>query len=143
MCIRDRSEAASSADASEWSDVASATSSEYHHLDEKVRGMIFVRTLDLSKALLIWMKRHPKLKWLNPGRITGINASVKDGGESVGWRWRTSWLGVCVCVCVYVCVCVRVCACVCVCVTYLTASPCYSTNTSKHGYTTNRYYKYE
>ena len=27
--------------------------------------------------------------------------------------------------------------------TYLTASPCYSTNTSKHGDTTNRYYKRE
>ena len=25
--------------------------------------------------------------------------------------------------------------------TYLTASPCYSTNTNKHGYTTNRYYE--
>ena len=27
--------------------------------------------------------------------------------------------------------------------TYLTASPCYTTNTNKHDYTTNRYYKYE
>ena len=27
--------------------------------------------------------------------------------------------------------------------TYLTASPCYTTNTNKHDYTTNRYYKHE
>ena len=27
--------------------------------------------------------------------------------------------------------------------TCLTASPCYTTNTNKHGYTTNRYYKHE
>ena len=27
--------------------------------------------------------------------------------------------------------------------TCLTAGPCYTTNTSKHDYTTNRYYKYE
>ena len=26
---------------------------------------------------------------------------------------------------------------------YVTASPCYTTNTNKHNYTTNRYYKYE
>lgn len=77
-------EAASSVDMSEWSDVASVTSSEFHHLDEKVRGMVFVRTLDLSKALLRWMKGHPKLKWLNPGRITGVNASVSEGGEVLG-----------------------------------------------------------
>ena len=27
--------------------------------------------------------------------------------------------------------------------TYLTASPCYTTNTNKHNYTTSRYYKRE
>ena len=27
--------------------------------------------------------------------------------------------------------------------TYLTASPCYTTNTNKHDYTTNKYYKNE
>lgn len=52
-------------------------------LDENVRGMIFVRTLDLSKALLDWMKRHPVLRQLNPGRITGVNAGVKNGGREL------------------------------------------------------------
>ena len=27
--------------------------------------------------------------------------------------------------------------------TYVTASPCYTTHTNKHDYTTNKYYKYE
>ncbi|KAK7100598.1 hypothetical protein V1264_023519 [Littorina saxatilis] len=74
------SEVESSADTVESTDCLSMTDSEWHHLDDNVRGMIFVRTLDLSKALLRWMERHPKLKSLIPGRITGVNASVKNGG---------------------------------------------------------------
>ncbi|XP_076466579.1 ATP-dependent RNA helicase DHX58-like [Babylonia areolata] len=73
-------ESGSLADTIEPSDSMSVTDRELCHLENDVRGMIFVRTLDLSKALLRWMKGHPKLQKLNPGRITGVNASVKNGG---------------------------------------------------------------
>jgi hypothetical protein len=67
--------------ASERSSVLSSVS--LRQLDENVRGMIFVRTLDLSKALLAWMINHPVLSQLSPGRITGVNAGVKNGGRSL------------------------------------------------------------
>ncbi|KAK7488765.1 hypothetical protein BaRGS_00020062 [Batillaria attramentaria] len=69
------------ADDVDLSDTDSEPDSEWNWaLDKDVRGMIFVRTLDLSKALVEWIKQDPKLCHLNPGRITGVNASVKDGG---------------------------------------------------------------
>lgn len=49
--------------------------------EEEVRGMIFVRTLELTRLIPRWINRHPKLSWLNPGRITGATASASQGGE--------------------------------------------------------------
>lgn len=46
----------------------------------EVRGMIFVRTLELTRLIPRWINRHPKLSWLNPGRITGATASASQGG---------------------------------------------------------------
>ncbi|XP_076465243.1 antiviral innate immune response receptor RIG-I-like [Babylonia areolata] len=42
--------------------------------------MVFVRSLELTKAIQCWIQRHPELKDLNPGRITGLKRSVTDGG---------------------------------------------------------------
>ncbi|KAL8589109.1 hypothetical protein ACOMHN_017272 [Nucella lapillus] len=42
--------------------------------------MVFVRTLELTKAIQSWILRHPQLNVLNPGRITGPRKSVNDGG---------------------------------------------------------------
>ncbi|KAK7473348.1 hypothetical protein BaRGS_00035396 [Batillaria attramentaria] len=45
--------------------------------------MVFVRTLELSKAIKVWMEGHPDLKHLNPGRITGNSKPACDGGMSI------------------------------------------------------------
>nr|KAG5689284.1 hypothetical protein BaRGS_033076 [Batillaria attramentaria] len=49
------------------------------HQDE-ASCMVFVRTLELSKAIQQWMKDHPVLQELEPGRITGSRKSVFHGG---------------------------------------------------------------
>ncbi|KAK7473367.1 hypothetical protein BaRGS_00035415 [Batillaria attramentaria] len=43
-------------------------------------GMVFVRTLELSKAVQKWIEVHPDLKNLAPGRITGSRKSNKRPG---------------------------------------------------------------
>ncbi|KAK7473371.1 hypothetical protein BaRGS_00035419, partial [Batillaria attramentaria] len=49
---------------------------------DKVACMVFVRTLELSRAIQQWMEGHHELKQLNPGRITGNRKPVSDGGMS-------------------------------------------------------------
>ena len=43
--------------------------------------MVFVRTLELSKAIQYWIENHPHLKQLRPGRVTGTRRGLNDGGE--------------------------------------------------------------
>lgn len=49
------------------------------HQDE-ASCMVFVRTLELTRAVQQWMKDQPDLKELEPGRITGSRKSVIYGG---------------------------------------------------------------
>nr|KAG5689285.1 hypothetical protein BaRGS_033077 [Batillaria attramentaria] len=42
--------------------------------------MVFVRTLELSKAIQKWMQVHPDLKRLNPGRVTGSRTTRRRKG---------------------------------------------------------------
>lgn len=41
--------------------------------------MVFVRTLELTKALQKWVQEHPQLRQLNPGRLTGNHKHTIGG----------------------------------------------------------------
>ena len=49
--------------------------------------MVFVRTLELTKAIQHWLMQHRQLSHLNPGRMTGSKKAATDGGES--WLQNT------------------------------------------------------
>ncbi|KAK7115822.1 ATP-dependent RNA helicase DHX58-like [Littorina saxatilis] len=42
--------------------------------------MVFVRTLELTKAVQRWINSHPELSYLHPGRMTGSKRAITDGG---------------------------------------------------------------
>ena len=50
-------------------------------LQENCACMVFVRTLELSKAIQHWIENHPILKTLQPGRVTGTRRGLDDGGQ--------------------------------------------------------------
>ena len=45
--------------------------------------MVFVRTLELSKAMVRWITEHPRLSILNPGRMVGNQKAVIKGGRTL------------------------------------------------------------
>ena len=55
----------------------------YERNPENSRGIIFVRTRELAKAVCSWMKETDDLKVLNPIQFLGQNPHADKGGKSV------------------------------------------------------------
>ena len=55
----------------------------YRENFENSRGIVFVKTRDLSKAIQSWMKETPELRDLNPIVFLGTNSASVKGGLSI------------------------------------------------------------
>lgn len=50
---------------------------------EDSRGIVFVKTRDLAKAIVNWMNETPGLRELKPIQFVGQNMSADKGGKSM------------------------------------------------------------
>ena len=56
---------------------------KYFEENEDSRGIVFVKTRELTVALMNWMKETDNLKELNPHNLVGSNAPSQKAGMLV------------------------------------------------------------